>query len=258
MGDKKENTRGACCLIVVPTYRERDNIGKLQAAFAKQKLSYALLVIDDGSDDGTHQLLRSLQLQKVPVTVLQRHRKLGLGSAYVLGLACARQGKYRYVIQMDADLSHRPADVLRLIESCDNHDVVVGSRYTKGGRCEGWPWHRYLLSRSANWLARSMLGLEPKDVTGGFRCIRRTFLDRLSLEDIVSTGFAFQCDFNQLAASKGARFVEIPICFCQRLVGKSKMSIAIMIEGFWRLVQIKYQVRILRRKAKHQRKALVK
>lgn len=242
MANKVQKMSRPSCLIVVPAYREHDNIAQLHEALEHQKLSYDLLVVDDGSDDGTQTLIENLQGHGFPVITFQRYKKLGLGSAYVLALAYARTGRYQYVVQMDADMSHRPCDVGRMIEASSDYDIVVGSRYTAGAGCKNWPWYRHLLSKAANWLARSMLHLSLADVTGGFRCIRRTFLENLPLEKITSEGFAFQYHFNYLAATTGARFTEIPICFHQRTAGKSKMSAAIMLEGLLRLAYLRYRI----------------
>lgn len=241
MSNEDKTVKRCSCLIIIPTYREHENIRKLYKALEQQEISYDFLIIDDGSDDGTQKLLQDLQSKNASITFFQRHKKLGLGSAYILALAYARYRDYKYIVQMDADMSHQPEDVSRLVEFASSNDVVIGSRYTPGGRCQGWPWHRYLLSRAANWLAKSLLQLKQADVTGGFRCIRRDFLKQVSLEKIISTGFAFQCDFNQLAAKSGAKFMEVPICFQQRTVGKSKMSIGIIIEGVLRLIQIRFR-----------------
>jgi dolichol-phosphate mannosyltransferase len=229
------------CLIVVPTYRERDNILNLHSALAQQGICYRLLAIDDGSDDGTHEVLTRLQAQGAPVIVFQRHKKLGLGTAYVLAFAYARLTRHQCIVQMDADLSHAPEDLPRLITTCRDYDMVIGSRYVAGGYCEGWPWHRQLLSAAANWLVRSTLRLDMADATGGFKCLRRSLLQRLAIERITAAGFAFQWDFNRLAAELGASVAEVPICFRQRTTGRSKMSIRIMLEGLGRLFRIKCQ-----------------
>lgn len=243
MQAKLDENAKVSCLIVIPTYRERNNIELLQGALAKQGLSYHLLVIDDGSDDGTQQVLQQLQIRGAPITVFQRHKKLGLGTAYVLGFAYAAEMDRDYTIQMDADFSHDPSDIPKLISACKKNDFVIGSRYVAGGGSEGWPWRRRMLSRAANWLARSLLHLDVADVTGGFKCLQRSLLRKMPLERLTVTGFAFQWDFNRLAAAFGAKVAEVPICFRERTTGDSKMSFSIMIEGFWRLLWIRYQGR---------------
>ena len=233
-----ENRKTPSCLIVIPTYRERDNIAMVQELLRRQELSYELLVIDDGSDDGTQELLRQMQLEGQSVTVFQRQKKLGLGTAYTLAFAYACQTNHTYVVQMDADLSHDPADVPRLIEACREYDVVIGSRYTQGGSCQGWPWYRYRLSLVANWLAKRALRIRILDVTGGFKCLKRSWLQQLQLECINSRGFSFQWGFNCLALNNGANYTEIPICCRQRADGDSKMSTSIMLEGLWQLLRL--------------------
>ncbi len=226
------------CFVVIPTYRERENILPLLQILRRQKSITEVLIIDDGSDDGTQDILRKLQADGYPITVLQRHRKLGLGTAYVLALSCGRWGNYQYVIQMDADMSHDPADIPRLLAGCRENDIAVGSRCVPSGGSQGWPWYRKMISWMANCLVRSVLRLKIKGSTAGFRCVRRTFLMRLPLQVITSSGFAFQWEFNRLAQRLSARFIEIPVCFLQRTKGASKMSLSIMLEGLFRIVQI--------------------
>lgn len=232
------NGADSSVVVVIPTYREHDNIQALILHLLANIPAARIVVVDDGSDDGTCQTLHRLQAAGLPVVALQRRRKLGLGTAYVLGMSLARE-QAGWVVQMDADLSHDPADVGRLVQACRLHDVSIGSRYVQGGGSEHWPWGRRLLSRSANWLVGQVLKLPVIDATGGFRCMRASLLKRLPLAEITSAGFAFQWDFNSLAARHGATFAEVPIRFHRRAAGRSKMSIRIMLEGLWRLSQLR-------------------
>ncbi len=234
------------CVIIVPTYRERENLARLYRQLNVCVPSAALLVVDDASKDGTLALIQKLQSKGYPIILFQRHAKLGLGTAYTLALAYVKETQSPYAVQMDADFSHQPTDVPRLIKACTQNHIAVGSRYVYGGRCSGWPWYRKILSKTANYFVRKTLKLPIKDATAGFRCIRNDVLNRLSLKNITTAGFAFQCELNYISANVGAEFNEVPITFRQRIAGKSKMSLRIIAEGFIQIIHIKRRVKRLK------------
>lgn len=230
-------------LIVVPTLRERDNIVALHRELAALPFPCDLLVVDDASDDGTRDALQQLMADGAAVTVLARPARLGLGTAYTLALAYAAQCGYRHIVQMDADFSHDPQAIPRLVAAAQRSDVVIGSRYVSGGGAEGWSRRRWWLSRLANTLARCVVGHGVQDVTGGFRCTRGPFLQQLTLGELHSVGFSWQWEFNRLVLSSGGRITEVPICFHERAAGKSKLTLKIMIEGIARLMQMGFASR---------------
>ena len=234
-------------LVVVPTFREVGNLPKLFDLLERIDLQVDLLVIDDGSDDGTSEALEQRARDSNRLTVLQRHQKLGLGTAYTLAASYAKQAGYLWIVQMDADLSHDPNCLVKLIESCADVDMSIGSRYVaQAGVDDAWPLARRLISRGANALVNLGLGLPIRDATSGFRCTTGSLLRRLPLEKMMSCGFSWQWEFNRLVFTHGGTVREVPIIFGQRFQGQSKMSRAIMLEGIKRLIQI----RLLRRRGR--------
>jgi dolichol-phosphate mannosyltransferase len=220
-------------LVVVPTYNERENLqiiaDRLHAAVADADL----LVVDDGSPDGTGQLADELAQQHDWVHVLHRHAKSGLGGAYVAGFAWAAEKDYDVVVEMDADGSHAPEQLPRLLAALENADLVLGSRYVPGGSVVNWPKSRELLSRGGNAYTRLLLRLPLRDATGGYRAYRRKVLDGLPLGDISLKGYCFQVDLAWHALQQGYRVVEVPITFVERERGDSKMSRKIVAEALW-------------------------
>jgi dolichol-phosphate mannosyltransferase len=228
--------------VVLPTYNERENLttvvrlARAALATCDPPVSGAVLIVDDGSPDGTGELADQLAREHVDVHVLHRARKGGLGGAYLAGFDEALANGADFVIEMDADLSHDPADLPRLIDAArDGADVVLGSRYVAGGGVEGWPLHRQLISRAGGRYAAIMLGLPLSDLTGGFKCFRASALRRLDPDLVHSRGYAFQIELTYHAARAGLEIVEIPIVFREREHGRSKMSAGIALEAMWRV-----------------------
>jgi dolichol-phosphate mannosyltransferase len=220
--------------VVVPTYDERENLERFVTKVLAQDPDLHVLVIDDASPDGTGALADALAEREPRLRVLHRPAKLGLGSAYVEGFRYAlRQTDARFVIQMDADLSHEPADIPALLAAAEEADIAVGSRYAGGIRVINWPLRRLLLSLLANSYARLVTGVDVRDLTSGFKCYRRSTLERLSIDRIRSDGYAFNIETVVLAAHRGLTVREIPIVFTERVDGRSKLSRGILLEAAW-------------------------
>jgi dolichol-phosphate mannosyltransferase len=225
-------------LVIVPTFNERDNLPVIVAAL----LSFPdvrVLVVDDGSPDGTGAVADTLAAaNRGRVSVVHRKGARGLGLSYIDGMQYALRTDATRICQMDADLSHNPADVPRLLEASADADMVIGSRYVPGGRVENWPHRRVLLSGFANRYVRAITGLQVHDCTSGFRCWRREAIEQLPLGRILSNGYAFLVELTWEAAANGCRIVEVPITFVDRREGTSKMSSGVLLESAlmpWRL-----------------------
>ena len=226
-------------LIIVPTYNERENVGRLIATALAQDARIEMLIVDDGSPDGTGALVDEIIEREPRVHVLHRERKLGLGTAYLAGFRWALERGYDYVFEMDADFSHDPAHLPQFLAAIETADVVLGSRYRNGKvTVVNWPIGRLMLSYAANVYARAVTGLPLFDATGGFKCFRRKVLEAVDLNDVRSNGYAFQIEVSFRAWRRGFRIVEIPIVFHDRTEGESKMSGHIVREAVlmvWRL-----------------------
>jgi dolichol-phosphate mannosyltransferase len=221
-------------VICLPTYNERENLPRVLDAL--EPFGVEVLVIDDNSPDGTGDLADRLAADRDWVSVLHRERKEGLGPAYLAGFRRALSGDAEYVLEMDADLSHDPEAVPRLIEACVNGaDVALGSRYVVGGGTENWGRGRRLVSAGGSLYARTLLGVDIRDLTGGFKCFRRAVLEQIDLEAVTSKGYAFQIELTYRALRAGFRVVEVPIVFVDRTHGKSKMSRTIFLEAVARV-----------------------
>lgn len=232
-------------LVIVPTYNERENIAHFLDEVLEKRVD--VLVVDDGSPDGTAGLVRAHPMFGKGVHILERPRKLGLGSAYVEGFRWALAMGYDLVLEMDADFSHDPDDIPRMIDMARQYDLVIGSRYVTGANVVNWPLRRLLLSYFANLYARTVVFMwDVKDLTGGFKCYRRRVLEAMPLEKIESDGYGFQIETNFIARQKGFSIVEIPIVFTERRAGMSKMSKRIMWEAFWLVWRLGFR-RIFRR-----------
>jgi dolichol-phosphate mannosyltransferase len=228
--------------VILPTYDERENlpvvVARTQAALAScdPPVSPTILVVDDASPDGTGELADQLAREQPEVRVLHREGKGGLGAAYLAGFEVALSHGADLVIEMDADLSHDPADLPRLIDAARHGaDVVLGSRYVEGGGVEGWSRHRRWLSRAGGRYAAAVLGLPFSDLTGGFKCFRAGVLRSLDHGRVHSRGYAFQIEVTYQAAKAGLEIAEVPIVFRERTHGRSKMSPAIALEAIWRV-----------------------
>lgn len=224
-------------LVVLPTYNERENLPRIVPAILAQADTLDVLIVDDNSPDGTGELADALAAD-ARVAVLHRPEKRGLGSAYVAGFRWALEGGYAHVFEMDADFSHDPADLPRLLAAARESDLVVGSRWIPGGGTSNWSLLRRGISRGGSLYARLILGLPVHDLTSGFKCFRAEVLATLDLESVCSNGYAFQIELNYQCYRRGFRVREVPILFVDRRVGQSKMSSAIVLEAMavvWRL-----------------------
>ena len=211
-------------LVLIPTYNERGNLSSFIAAVRASLPQADILVIDDNSPDGTGILAEEIATQDAHVRVLHREQKEGLGRAYLAGFAWALERQYSHVFEIDADFSHNPKDLPRLLEATEEADLALGCRWMPGGGVSGWPWSRLALSRFGNLYARLILGVSYRDLTGGFKCFRREALETLGLDKVRSVGYGFQIETTWRALKSGLRVVEVPIHFTDRTVGESKMS----------------------------------
>jgi dolichol-phosphate mannosyltransferase len=226
-------------LIILPTYNERDNLEPLITAVHEALPEAHLLVIDDGSPDGTGELADRLASTDDRLEVRHRPGKQGLGTAYLLGFGHAIERGYDYIFEMDSDFSHDPKDLPRLLDAArDGADLVIGSRWVEGGGTVNWTLQRKLISRGGSFYARTILGVGIRDLTAGFKCFRRQTLERIDLPSIRSSGYSFQVEMNYRVVKGGMRVVEVPVTFVDRRVGQSKMSRAIFLEAavmVWKL-----------------------
>lgn len=226
-------------VVVVPTYNERENVQRLLPQLLALGPSVGVVVVDDNSPDGTGAVLdRYAVANPGRVTVLHRSQKQGIGPAYIAGFAHALAGNAPLIAQMDADLSHDPADLLRLVAAAGAADLVLGSRYAPGGSTEGWPLARRLISRLGGRYARAVLDVPIADLTGGFKVYRRRVLEEIGLAGLRSDGYVFQIETTYRAVRRGFTVVEVPIRFTDRVAGKSKLSRRIVVEAMlvvWRL-----------------------
>jgi dolichol-phosphate mannosyltransferase len=225
--------------VILPTYNEADNLEPLVRAVLPELEAAGVephvLVVDDASPDGTGELADRLGAEEPAVEVLHRERKLGLAPAYLAGFRTALAGGADLVLEMDADFSHDPADLPRLIAASEEADLVLGSRYVDGGGVTEWGAVRRLLSRGGSWYARVILGLPVRDLTGGFKCFRREVLEALDLSRVHADGYGFQIELTYRAVRAGFRVAEVPIVFRERRVGRSKMSTRIALEAVWKV-----------------------
>ncbi|MCE3552031.1 polyprenol monophosphomannose synthase [Pseudonocardia sp. RS11V-5] len=222
-------------LVVIPTYEERENLGRVVARLNTAVPAADILVVDDASPDGTGELAEEMAAADPRVRVLHREGKNGLGAAYLAGFRHALSGEHQVVVEMDADGSHAPEDLpalLAALEEGPGADLVLGSRYVPGGEVVNWPAHREWLSRGANLYARLALGAPVRDITAGYRVYRRQVLEQLDLDSVISQGYCFQIDLAWRALQAGFRVVEVPITFTERQIGSSKMDGAVMLEAF--------------------------
>lgn len=231
-------------LVIVPTYNEAHNISRIIDRLMELDTTVDVLVIDDGSPDKTADKVKQAQKEYGDrITLIERSGKLGLGTAYVLGFEYALDKDYQYVCEMDADFSHDPDDIDRLVEEVRSGraDLAIGSRYSNGISIINWPLSRLILSYCANIYARTITGLPVADTTAGFKCIRREVLESISLQRIKSNGYAFQIELHFRAWKAGFKINEVSIVFREREEGVSKMSKAIVREAIWRVWSLKFR-----------------
>ena len=228
-------------LVIVPTYNERENIERLIDSALAQDPRLDMLVVDDGSPDGTGQIVDGIAAANPRVHVLHRPRKLGLGTAYLEGFKWGLAREYAYFFEMDADFSHDPVHLPQFLAEIEDADLVLGSRYRHGKvTVVNWPMSRLILSYSANIYARMVTGLQLADATGGFKCFRRKVLEEIDLGSVRSNGYAFQIEMSFRVWKKGFRIVEIPIVFVDRTEGESKMSRRIVREAVWMVWRLRW------------------
>lgn len=226
-------------LVIVPTYNEVENVAALLEAIERHLPSGHILVVDDNSPDGTQRVVKQFQLRSPNIHLLSRLKKEGLSLAYAAGFAWGMERGFDFIIQMDADFSHDPKTLPRIVEHLKSSAVVTGSRYIPGGSVAGWSWVRQLISRGGNIYARRLLGMAGRDLTGGFNGWRTAVLRDINATDLKSRGYAFQVELKYRAFRKGYRITEIPIHFENRRLGKSKMSGDIVWEAALRLLEIR-------------------
>jgi dolichol-phosphate mannosyltransferase len=228
-------------LVIIPTYNEKENIEKIIRTVFSLPDDFHILIVDDGSPDGTADIVKHLQGEfSGKLYIEERKGKLGLGTAYIHGFKWALGQDYQFIFEMDADFSHNPHDLIRLKKACvDGADMAIGSRYIKGVNVVNWPMSRVLMSYFASVYVRWITGIEIQDATAGFKCYRRKVLETIDLEKIKFIGYAFQIEMKFTAIKYGFKVVEIPIIFTDRTEGSSKMSTLIFREAVLGVVQIK-------------------
>ena len=225
-------------LVVMPTFNEAGNIHHAVEELFSYNPDVDLLIVDDDSPDGTGKLADQLAKPDARISVLHRKDKQGLGAAYIAGFKYAFAGGYEFVVEMDADGSHRAEDLPKLLKVCQDNDLVIGSRYIKGGRVINWPLQRQILSKGGNIFAKIMLGQKINDMTAGFRVFRVAFLKTLNLDSINARGYSFQIEMAYRTMCAGGRTTEVPIVFIEREIGESKMSKDIVSEALWLITKL--------------------
>lgn len=229
-------------LVIIPTYNEKDNVSLIIPEVLGQDPCLEVLIVDDGSPDGTGKIVEGIAAENPKVHLITRPGKMGLGSAYVMGFKWALERDYERVFEMDADFSHKPSDLPRFLSASEEADLVLGSRYNgKKIGVVNWDWKRLLLSYFANLYTRLVTGLPVKDATGGFKCFRRNALEALDLSGMKSDGYCFQIETTFKIWRKGLRVKEIPIIFTDRIRGVSKMSGGIISEAFFLVLKLRFK-----------------
>jgi len=225
-------------LIILPTYNERRNIEKIVPAIFEVLPETHILIVDDNSPDGTGRLAEAMTVSETRLFVMHRHKNRGLGPAYIDGFKWAIERGYSTIFEMDADFSHQPKYLPSFLEAIEHADIVLGCRYMPEGGVEGWAQHRQWLSKAGNFYAKRLLSLSYRDLTGGFKCFKRTTLEALDLDAVQSTGYNFQVELTHQAHQRGMMITEVPIVFIEREKGVSKMNWGICweaITGMWTL-----------------------
>lgn len=234
-------------IVIIPTYNEHDNVGPIQEAVCSACADVDVLFVDDNSPDGTGALLDQLADRNPRVHVLHRTDKQGLGRAYIAGFQWALERDYQFLFEMDADFSHDPAELPRMLNAAQSADLVLGSRYIGGIRVINWPLERLMLSRAAGLYVQWITGLPFTDPTGGFKCFRRAVLEEIELDRIRSNGYTFQIEMTHTAWLAGFRVMDIPITFEERRSGDSKMDSAIVREALWMVWKLWFKAGLRRR-----------
>jgi len=228
-------------LVIIPTYNEKENIERIiRKVFSFEKV-YDILIVDDGSPDGTAQIVKSLQNEFKGLHIEERTGKLGLGTAYIHGFKWALSRNFDFIFEMDADFSHDPNDLLRLYDACKekNNDLAIGSRYTNGVNIVNWPMSRLLMSFFASKYVKFVTGLPVNDSTAGFICYKRSVLETINLDKIQFVGYAFQIEMKFKSWKSGFDIIEVPVVFTDRKEGNSKMDTSIFFEAFIGVIQMK-------------------
>lgn len=231
-------------VVIIPTYNEKENIAKIIHAIFKQEQSFHILIIDDGSPDGTADIVKDLQKDfSDRLFMIERQGKLGLGTAYIAGFKWSIEHGYDYIFEMDADFSHNPNDLPRLYAACsdEGYDVAIGSRYVSGVNVINWPMGRVLMSYFASRYVRLITGLPIYDTTAGFKCYRRIVLETIPLDKIRFKGYAFQIEMKYTAYKYGFRIKEVPVIFINRELGSSKMNSSIFGEALFGVIRLKWE-----------------
>jgi dolichol-phosphate mannosyltransferase len=229
-------------LIIIPTYNEKENIEKIILKVFSLDIDFDILIVDDGSPDGTANIVKEIQKSySKNLHIVERTGKLGLGTAYIYGFKWALKNNYDYIFEMDADFSHDPDDLIRLYKACheEKGDVAIGSRYIKGVNIVNWPMSRLLMSFFASKYVKIITGMPIHDSTAGFKCYKRSVLEKINLEKIQFVGYAFQIEMKFTAWKYGFNVVEVPVIFTDRQEGASKMSGGIFFEAFFGVMQMK-------------------
>ncbi len=226
-------------LVIIPTYNEIDNIKKIINVVLEQDERIEILVVDDNSPDGTGKEVIKLMTETDRIHLIERKGKLGLGTAYVEGFKFAIRNKFDYVIEMDADFSHSPSDLPRLISAMNDCDLAIGSRYSEGVNVVNWPMSRLMLSYFASFYVKVITGMKIDDPTGGFKCFKTQVLESIDLDKILSDGYSFQIEMNYRTVIRNFKVKEVPIVFYERRDGKSKMSKSIVYEAIWMVWQLR-------------------
>ena len=228
-------------IVIIPTYREKENIEALIRSISSLHVAFDILIIDDNSPDGTAGIVKELQKSFSNLHLIERSGKLGLGTAYITGFKWSLEKGYNYICEMDADFSHDPDDLVRLVKACreDGADLAIGSRYISGVNVVNWPLSRVLMSYFASIYVRLITGMKIMDTTAGFKCYKREVLENIKLQQIRSVGYGFQIEMKFIAWKLGYRIVEIPIIFTDRKLGASKMTGGIFSEALWGVIRMK-------------------
>jgi len=237
----KTNTMSETSLVIIPTYNELENLPKLIPSVLSQDEHIQILIVDDGSPDGTGNFVKEEMKKNDRIHLLEREKKMGLGTAYIAGFKYALQNNYDFIFEMDADFSHDPNELKNFLIAIKENDLVLGSRYINGVRVLNWPMARLLLSFFASVYTRIITGMPIKDATGGFKCFRKKVLEAIDLDKVKSNGYTFQIEMSFKTYVKGFKIKEIPIVFTDRVKGKSKMSKKIVREAVTMVWKLRFQ-----------------